>query len=67
VRATCPDCHVPKDWIHMVKHKTGVTNELFHKLIGSVNTLTPKKFESKHLELSEHVWEGMRNTDSREC
>lgn len=65
VRATCPDCHVPKDWIHMVKRKIGATNELFHKLIGSVDT--PEKFESKRLELSEHVWENMRKTDSREC
>jgi cytochrome c-type protein NapC len=65
VRATCPDCHVPKDWVHMVKRKVGATNELFHKLIGSVDT--PEKFESKRLELSEHVWDGMRDTDSREC
>ena len=65
VRATCPECHVPKDWIHMVKRKIGATNELLHKLIGSVDT--PEKFESKRLELSEHVWENMRKTDSREC
>lgn len=65
VRATCADCHVPKDWPHMVKRKVGATNELFHKLIGSVDT--PEKFESKRLELSEHVWSGMRDSDSREC
>ena len=65
VRATCPDCHVPKEWIHMVTRKIGATNELFHKLIGSVDT--PEKFESKRLELSEHVWDAMRETDSREC
>ena len=65
VRATCPDCHVPKEWLYMVKRKIGATNELFHKLIGSVNT--PEKFEAKRLELSEHVWNGMRDTNSQEC
>ncbi len=65
VRATCPDCHVPKKWLHMVVRKIGATNELFHKLIGSVST--PEKFEYKRLQLSEHVWNTMQETDSREC
>jgi len=65
VRATCPDCHVPKEWWHKVVRKVSATNELFHKVIGSVNT--PEKFEAKRLELAEHVWETMKKTDSREC
>jgi cytochrome c-type protein NapC len=65
VRATCPDCHVPKEWGHMVIRKVGATNELLHKIIGSVDT--PEKFEAKRLQLSEHVWTAMRETDSREC
>ncbi|MFK5914722.1 MAG: NapC/NirT family cytochrome c [Woeseiaceae bacterium] len=65
VKATCPDCHVPKNWIYKVKRKIGATNELLHKLIGSIDT--PEKFEAKRLELSEHVWQTMRETDSREC
>lgn len=65
VRATCPDCHVPKEWGHKVMRKIAATNELFHKIIGSVNT--PEKFEAKRLELAGHVWETMKETDSREC
>lgn len=65
VKATCSDCHVPKSWIYKVKRKIGATNELFHKLIGSIDT--KDKFEAKRLELSEHVWQTMRETDSREC
>ena len=65
VRATCPDCHVPKEWEHMVVRKVSATNELFHKILGSIDT--PKKFEAKRLELAEHVWQGMKETDSREC
>ena len=65
VRATCPDCHVPKQWLYMVAKKAGATNEVFHKIIGSINT--PEKFEAKRLYLAEHVWTDMRETDSREC
>lgn len=65
VRATCPDCHVPKEWGYMVVRKIQATNELFHKLLGSIDT--PAKFEAKRLELAEHVWETMKDTDSREC
>ena len=65
VKATCSDCHVPKTWFYKVKRKIGATNELLHKVIGSIDT--PEKFENKRLELSEHVWETMRDTDSREC
>jgi len=65
VRATCPDCHVPKDWIHKVVRKVAATNELFHKVIGSIDT--KEKFEAKRLQLAEHVWETMKDTDSREC
>lgn len=65
IRATCPDCHVPRDWTHKVIRKIGATNELFHKIIGTINT--KEKFEAKRLELAEHVWDTMKDTDSREC
>jgi len=65
VRATCPDCHVPKEWIHKVKRKIQASNELYHKAIGSIDT--PEKFEAKRLELALHVWQTMKATDSREC
>jgi cytochrome c-type protein NapC len=65
VRATCPDCHVPKEWIHKVVRKVQATNELYHKMLGSIDT--PEKFEAKRLELALHVWTSMKKTDSREC
>ena len=65
VRATCPDCHVPKEWIHKVVRKVQATNELFHKIIGTIDTR--EKFEAKRLELAKHVWATMKATDSREC
>jgi cytochrome c-type protein NapC len=65
VRATCPDCHVPRTWEHKIVRKIQATNELWHKLIGSVDT--PEKFEAKRLELAQHEWDRMKATDSREC
>jgi cytochrome c-type protein NapC len=65
VRATCPDCHVPKEWIHKIIRKVQATNELYHKALGSIDTR--EKFEAKRLQLATNVWEAMRRTDSREC
>ncbi len=65
VRATCPDCHVPTDWIHKVIRKVGATNELYHKLLGTVDT--PEKFNARRTVLADVVWANMRETDSREC
>ena len=65
VRATCPDCHVPKEWMHKVVRKIQASNELLHKALGTIDT--PEKFEKKRLELARHVWKAMKETDSREC
>ena len=65
VRATCPDCHVPKEWQHKVVRKIQASNELLHKALGTINTR--EKFEGKRLELAKHVWKAMKDTDSREC
>jgi cytochrome c-type protein NapC len=65
VRASCPDCHVPKEWIHKVKRKIIASNELFHHFAGTVST--PEKFDAKRLQLATNVWKAMKSTDSREC
>lgn len=65
VRATCPDCHVPKEWIHKVRRKIVASNELLHHFLGTIST--PEKFDDKRLELASNVWRQMRATDSREC
>jgi cytochrome c-type protein NapC len=65
VRATCPDCHVPKEWGYKMVRKVRATNELWHKALGSINT--PEKFEAKRLLMARHVWKSMEETDSREC
>ena len=65
VRATCPDCHVPKEWNHKVVRKIQASNELLHKALGTIDTR--EKFESKRLKLAQNVWKAMEDTDSREC
>jgi len=65
VRVICSDCHVPKEWTAKLVRKVQASNELFHKVLGSIST--PEKFEAKRLELAEHVWASMKATDSREC
>ncbi len=65
VRAACSDCHVPKDWTHKVVRKIQASGELFHKVMGSIDT--PEKFNEKRLTLAKRVWKTMKTTDSREC
>ena len=65
VRVICSDCHVPKEWTPKLIRKIRATNELFHKILGSIDT--PEKFEAKRLEMAENVWASMEATDSREC
>jgi len=65
VRAGCPDCHVPQPWGAKMWRKIQASNELYHKLIGSIST--PEKFEAKRIQLAEHVWQTMEANDSREC
>jgi len=65
VRATCPDCHVPKDWIHKIVRKVQASNELWHHFRGTIDTR--QKFEAARIELARNVWTAMKQTDSREC
>ena len=65
VRAVCSDCHVPKPWIHKMVRKIQASNEVLHKILGTIDT--PEKFNKKRLTLAKHVWKTMKETDSREC
>lgn len=65
VRATCPDCHVPRPWLHKMKRKIQASNEILHKILGTVDTR--EKFEAHRLTMAKRVWNTMKSTDSREC
>ena len=65
VRAKCSDCHVPHDWVPKVIRKIKASNELWHKLVGTIDT--PEKFEAHRLAMATRVWQSMKASDSREC
>ncbi len=66
VRATCPDCHVPKEWVPKIIRKIQATfHEIPHWALGTIDT--PEKFEARRLYLAKRVWSSMKATDSREC
>ncbi|MBZ0128844.1 MAG: NapC/NirT family cytochrome c [Rhodobacteraceae bacterium] len=66
VRATCPDCHVPKEWGPKIIRKIQASKELYgHFITGSIET--PEKFRDERLYLASRVWRAMKATDSREC
>jgi cytochrome c-type protein NapC len=65
VRATCPDCHVPKEWAPKMIRKIQASRELWGKITGSIDTR--EKFEAKRLFLAEREWARMKGNDSLEC
>lgn len=66
LRATCPDCHVPRHWVNKVMRKSYMLpNELLHKVLGTIDTR--EKFLAHREEMARRVWDTMKATDSREC
>ena len=65
VRATCPDCHVPKDFGPKMVAKIRAVKDVWHHLIGTIDT--KEKYEAYRLKMAKAVWQKMEETDSREC
>ena len=65
VRATCADCHVPKEFFPKIARKIFAVKDVYHWMLGTVDT--PEKFEERRLHMAETVWKMMKETDSREC
>ena len=65
VRATCPDCHVPREWTHKMVRKVEASKEVWGKIVGTIDTA--EKFEAKRLTLARREWARMKANDSREC
>ncbi|GHT83302.1 cytochrome c-type protein [Betaproteobacteria bacterium] len=65
VRASCPDCHVPRELGPKLVRKVQASAEVWHALAGTIDT--PEKFEAKRLQLAEREWQRMRANNSQEC
>ena len=65
VRATCADCHVPREIIPKLVRKFNAIYELYGHYTGSIDT--PEKFEARRYDMAVKVWTEMRANDSRAC
>lgn len=65
VRATCPDCHVPKEWGPKMIRKIKATREVYGKIMGTIDT--PEKFAAERPRLAENEWRRMKANNSQEC
>jgi cytochrome c-type protein NapC len=65
VRATCSDCHVPREPIPMLIRKAEATFEIYGKITGVIDT--KEKFEAHRYAMAKRVWTRMKKTDSLEC
>jgi cytochrome c-type protein NapC len=65
VRATCADCHTPREWDRRLVREIQASSELLHKVLGTIDT--PEKFNARRLTLAQIEWDRMKRSDSREC
>lgn len=65
VRATCPDCHVPKEWGPKMIRKIQASKEVYGKIMGTINTR--EKFQEERLRLAQNEWRRMKANNSQEC
>ena len=65
VRATCPDCHVPKEWVPKIIRKIQASKEVYGKVMGTIDT--PEKFQAERLRLAQNEWRRMKANNSQEC
>jgi len=52
---------MPKEWRPKIIRKIQASNEVLHKVLGSIDT--PEKFQAKRHKLAEHEWARMRAND----
>ena len=65
VRATCADCHVPKEFGPKMVAKVLAYKDVLHELLGTIDT--PEKYEQHRWDMANRVWDKMRASNSREC
>ncbi|MDN3922445.1 NapC/NirT family cytochrome c [Roseateles violae] len=65
VRASCPDCHVPKEWGPKIYRKIEATGELWGSWMGTIDT--PEKYEAHRTRLAQKEWGRMKANQSLAC
>ena len=64
-RASCVDCHVPRDFPEKAVKHLSASPMLYHHYAGTIGTRA--KFDNKRQVLAERVWAEMKATNGREC
>ncbi|MGC6404852.1 cytochrome c3 family protein [Bisgaard Taxon 45] len=65
VKATCPDCHVPHEFIPKMMRKVQASREVYAHLMGYTDTID--KFNSRRLHMAEREWARLKANNSQEC
>ena len=65
VRASCADCHVPKELGPKLLAKFMAYKDTLNEILGKIDT--PEKYEAHRLEMATRVWDKMKERDSKEC
>ncbi len=65
IRATCSDCHVPRDFSPKMIAKIRAAKDVWHHFIGTIDS--KEKYNNYRLTMAKIVWQKMEETDSREC
>jgi cytochrome c-type protein NapC len=65
VRATCSDCHVPKQFVPKMIAKVLAYKDVMHEILGTLDT--KEKYEKHRWAMASRVWAKMKASDSREC
>ena len=65
VQATCPDCHLPKEFLPKMARKISALREVWGHMNGVIDT--PEKFAEHLPRMQEKEIARMRASDSREC
>jgi len=66
VRATCHDCHIPREYPELLWYKAVAgTKDVIGEIRGIIST--EEKFESERRRMADHVWMEYKGNDSRAC
>jgi len=65
VRATCADCHLPKELVPMMVRKVKAAKEVWGHFTGVINT--KEKYDKHRQEMAVNEWTRMKKNNSQEC
>ena len=65
VRATCADCHLPKELVPMMVRKVKAAKEVWGQFTGVINT--KEKYDKHRYAMAVNEWTRMKGNNSQEC